>query len=231
MTDVRAIHVSGYEREPGDFYPTPFWVTECLLRHVELRGPIWEPCCGDGAIAKVLTAAGHEVVASDIADYGFGRPGVDILEEKRMPEGCRALVTNPPYGDGGSSGRAEKAASQMLTFTAHVLRLAEQARGQLALLVRFQWIAGKRVATLLSSVPLDKVIVLTRRIQWFDHGERTKAGQHHHAWIVVDFERPAGRRPELVFADGPKKQQGGKPRPIGDDTLPLFGTLPSQRQA
>ena len=77
----------------------------------------------------------------------------------------------------------------------------------------------------------DKVIVLTRRIQWFDHGETTKSGQHHHAWIFVDFERPAGRQPELIFADGPAKQQGRKPRAAEQDTLPLFGVLPSDRPA
>ena len=38
----------------------------------------------------------------------------------------------------------------MLAFTEHTIRLARQAQGQLALLVRFQWIAGRRVASLLT---------------------------------------------------------------------------------
>jgi len=28
----------------------PDWVTEALLRHVQFRGRVWEPCCGTGAI-------------------------------------------------------------------------------------------------------------------------------------------------------------------------------------
>src|SRR3954468_20684491 len=79
----RAIHVSGYQREGRDFYATPSWVTEALLQHVSLWGPVWEPCCGDGAMATVLAAHGHEVVSSDIADCGFGTPGIDFLTSER----------------------------------------------------------------------------------------------------------------------------------------------------
>lgn len=221
MADGRAIHESGFEREDGDFYPTPAWVMECLLNSVALRGPIWEPCCGDGAMAKVLSAAGHEVVATDLVDRGFGRGGVDLLQASEMPEGCRALVTNPPYGDGSSQGRASKSASQMLAFTEHTIRLARQAHGQLALLVRFQWIAGKRVASLLTEGSLTSVVVLTRRIQWFDHGKATKTGQHHHAWIFFDFALPPARRPELIFADGPRRKRALR-APLEQVPLPLY---------
>src|SRR5437763_109780 len=71
----RRIHVSGYQREGRDFCATPSWVTEALLQHVSLWGPVWEPCCDDGAMATVLAAHGHEVVSSDIADCGLGTPG------------------------------------------------------------------------------------------------------------------------------------------------------------
>lgn len=222
MAKVRAIHESGFERQEGDFYPTPAWVTECLLRSVTLRGPIWEPCCGDGALAKVLSAAGHEVVATDLADRGFGRGGVDLLQTSEMPDGCRALVTNPPYGDGGTRSRTGKTSPLMLAFTEHTIRLARQAQGQLALLVRFQWIAGRRVASLLTEGSLQSVIVLTRRIQWFDHGRETKSGQHHHAWIFFDFALPPARRPELIFAHGPDRQRNLRP-PLEQATLPLYG--------
>ena len=124
-----------------------------------------------------------------------------------MPDGCRALVTNPPYGDGGARSRTGKASSLMLAFTEHAIRLARQAQGQLALLVRFQWIAGRRVASLLTEASMQSVIVLTRRIQWFDHGSATKTAQHHHAWIFFDFALPPARRPELIFAHRPGGQR------------------------
>jgi hypothetical protein len=199
MQQIRPIHISGYSRQAHDFYSTPDWVTDCLLRHVALRGPVWEPCCGDGAIAQVLERAGHRVVATDLAEYGFGAGGIDFFRCRELPQGCRALVTNPPYGDGGF-GRTGSVSLAMLGFVRHALNLTEKANGQLALLVRFQWIAGKRAATLLSSGPLDKVVTLTKRIRWFDRGALTNSGQHHHCWVVFDFARDSAAPPALLFA-------------------------------
>src|ERR1700712_1063086 len=57
----RAIHISGYDREGKDFDATPPWVTEALLQHVRFRAPVWEPCCGDGAMSSVLSVHGYDV--------------------------------------------------------------------------------------------------------------------------------------------------------------------------
>ena len=58
-----------YEREARDFYPTPPRATECLLETVPLRGFVWEPCAGQGAMAKVIADAGYAVLASDLVPY------------------------------------------------------------------------------------------------------------------------------------------------------------------
>lgn len=198
--DFRPIHISNFERQENDFYPTPDWVTQVLLDNVALRGPVWEPCCGDGAIARVIERGGLPVVATDLNDRGFGRGGVDFLHAQAVPAGCQAIVTNPPYGDGGAERGAPRAASELLAFVRHAIALTERADGQLALLVRFTWIAGKRASTLMSSGPLDKVVVLTQRIRWFDMGPATKQGQHHHCWIFFDALRDRTKPPEIVFA-------------------------------
>lgn len=197
----RPIHISGFDREAHDFYPTPDWVTEALLKHVTLREAIWEPCCGDGAMARVLERAGHKVVATDLVDRGFGRGGVDLFACQAFPAGCRSLVTNPPYGDGGETTRIGRSSVELQRFVRHALSLTERANGQLALLVRFQWMAGKRAAALISSGPLSRVVVLTKRIRWFDMGERTNAGQHHHAWLFWDCSHGRLLPPSLVFSD------------------------------
>ena len=196
----RAIHVSGYDREGRDFYATPSWVTEALLRHVRFRGPVWEPCCGDGAMSNVLVAHRYDVVSTDIAERGFGGAGIDFLACRDLPGGCRSIVTNPPYGDTGSHTGQEKSPAAMLNFMRHALALTASVQGQLALLVRLQWIAGRRAADLLSSGPFAATVILTRRIQWFDMGERTNAAQHHHAWVVFDHAHPAGSPPALLYA-------------------------------
>jgi hypothetical protein len=199
--EFRPIHISGYDRRPHDFYPTPDWVTTALLKHVTLRGPVWEPCCGDGAMARVLERARHKVVASDLIDRGFGRGGVDFFACTSFPAGCRSMVTNPPYGDGGEMARASNASLALQKFIRHALDLTMRADGQLALLVRFQWMAGKKASRLISSGPLSRVVVLTKRITWFDNGPATNQGQHHHAWLFWDCSHGRLLPPSLVFAD------------------------------
>jgi hypothetical protein len=88
----------------------------------------------------------------------------------------------------------------MRGFLSHALMLTASVQGQLALLVRLQWIAGARVAEVMSAAPFAAVIVLTRRIRWFDMGERTNHGQHHHAWVVFDHSHPPGQPPALLYA-------------------------------
>lgn len=85
-------------RVPHEFYPTPPEAVRALLSVETFDNPIWEPACGDGAVAKVLMAAGHTVVSTDLYGYGFGLSGVDFLAEAE-PRAIH-IVTNPPYGHG-----------------------------------------------------------------------------------------------------------------------------------
>ena len=195
----RAIHLSGYGRKGCDFYATPTWVTEALLQHVHFRAPIWEPCCGDGTMSKALSARGYHVTSTDLIQRGFGKAGVDFLECGEVPAGCGAIVTNPPYGDTGTQQGQARSSNAMLGFLRHALGLTASVQGQLALLVRLNWIAGQRVAGIMSAAPFAAVIVLTSRIRWFDMGEQTNSAQHHHAWVVFDHAHPAGAPPALLY--------------------------------
>lgn len=80
-----------------DLYETPEVATRSLLAVQDLPRVLWEPACGRGAIGRVLQAAGHHVIATDLVDYGYGRGGRDFLFERRAPEGAGAIVTNPPF--------------------------------------------------------------------------------------------------------------------------------------
>lgn len=95
--------MQGGNGEPQDFffYPTP---PEPVLALLEAEGGVlwshsngrvWEPCCGDGAIARVLAAHNYHVIGSDIQPRGFGRV-LDFLQATDAD--ARAIVTNPPYG-------------------------------------------------------------------------------------------------------------------------------------
>ena len=45
---------------PRDFYPTPPWVSRSLALLIGLRAGdvVWEPACGDGAMARVARGRG-----------------------------------------------------------------------------------------------------------------------------------------------------------------------------
>lgn len=96
------------ERGP-DLYPTPPAVTRALLGVERLPRVLWEPAAGMGHMAAVLVEAGHEVIASDLHDYGrlvpgspriltgvdFLSAGVEAVRRARWEPEC--IVTNPPF--------------------------------------------------------------------------------------------------------------------------------------
>lgn len=81
--------------EGPDFYPTPDWGTTALLSWVTFDGSILEPCCGDGAMAEVIKAAGYKVKASDIIDRGYGE-----VRDFLTIEGKPRRLTGRQHGSG-----------------------------------------------------------------------------------------------------------------------------------
>lgn len=90
-----------HARNHADFYATPPEATWALLPHLPNRGSVLEPCCGDGAIAKVVQASGRftKVFASDLHDRGYAPGGVDFrsYDPEVLADYGIAVVTNPPF--------------------------------------------------------------------------------------------------------------------------------------
>lgn len=82
-----------------DCYETPEQATHTLMRVERLPRVLWEPSCGPGAIVRLLRAAGHKVIATDLVDYGLddSEAGVDFLMESRAPAGVKTIIGNPPF--------------------------------------------------------------------------------------------------------------------------------------
>jgi predicted nucleic acid-binding Zn ribbon protein len=177
----------GYERQEQNFYPTPAWVTEALLRTVRLPKGIWEPCCGNGAMARVLEAHGHHVVGTDLVDRGYGEGGRDVLMESRLPDGVTAIVTNPPYGR-----------TLLPRFVDHALELTRPVGGMVALLVNVQWQTSAENSKRLRMPAFDASVILTDRIR-FIPDTKERPGENH-CWLVWDWSRTPGRA-GLMFAD------------------------------
>ena len=132
-----------------DLYETPPIAVEELLAVENLPHWIWEPCAGRGAIANVLRDRGHAVVCSDLVrydDFPLHFVGNFMLQTK-VPVGCDAIVTNPPY--------------QIATeFTRHALDVAPR----VYLLLRLAFLESIRCTEILERRGLARVYVLGRRL-------------------------------------------------------------------
>ena len=84
------------DREAEDFYPTPPYAVEELLKREVFSGNIWECACGEGHLSKIFTDAGYNVKSTDLMDRGFGENGIDFLSIDNL-QWNGDVITNPPY--------------------------------------------------------------------------------------------------------------------------------------
>jgi hypothetical protein len=141
----------------NDLYETPECATLALLGVEKLPKRIWECACGHGAIVTILRAYGHDVVASDLVDYGdptcfYGR---DFLLEHKLPNGCECILTNPPFS------RAED-------FVEHALELCPR----VIMLLRLAFLESERRSRILDTGTLARVHVFRKRLPMM----------HRHGW-------------------------------------------------
>jgi hypothetical protein len=148
---------SPLKQRKDDLYSTPPGATRALLEAEQLPRLIWEPAAGLGAIVDVLRAAGHEVIASDLINYGV--PGQvarrDFLLERQAPAGCEAVCTNPPF-------------KLCTEFVEHALDLVPR----VYMFLRLAFLESRRRSAILDGGHLARVHVFANRVQ----------GMHRHDW-------------------------------------------------
>ena len=83
------------DREKDDFYPTPPYVVEELLKRETFEGNIWECACGEGDISKVFIIKGYDVISTDLVYRGYGEQ-LNFLQNDLVADN---IITNPPYKD------------------------------------------------------------------------------------------------------------------------------------
>lgn len=161
-------------RAAYEFYPTPPEATLALLSAETFDGPIWEPACGEGHIAKVLTGAGYEVTSTDLVDYGFGEPKRDFLAE-RTPL-AKHIITNPPYGRGLADA-----------FAKHALALTRETGGTVAMLMNLSGLCHPMRHDFYVGQPPAVVYCLDECICW-PYGDPARAttsiAKQRYCWIV-----------------------------------------------
>lgn len=198
-------------READDFYRTPEASTRALLRAETLPRRVWEPACGDGAISRVLEAAGHDVLSTDLVDRGYGEAGRDFLMEHGATD--RAVVTNPPF----------KLAD------AFALRALDLGAPMVCLFMRLAWLEGQaRAEALWRPHPPARVWVFSAR-QTLWRGDRARpedanTGAMAFAWFV--WERGHTGAPALGWL-APEADAVPRARKTAATAPDLFGGVPS----
>lgn len=152
-------------RHPDDFYETPAWCTRVVLAHLQ-RGNVLDPCCGAGAIGKVIADEwrGVQVFGTEInegraiqAREGITtRPGSvehvfdavyqnDYLALEDSSPKTPLIITNPPF-------------KLALEFAQKAIKEADT----VAFLLRLNWLASEARRAFHVANPAD-LVVLPRR--------------------------------------------------------------------
>lgn len=158
-----------------DLYETPTCAVTSLLKHVEIPARVWEPACGPGQIVRELRRHGRQVYGTDLVDYvsqDQDEHGRDFLFEHAAPDGCKCIVTNPPF----------KLAAE---FVAHSRRLVPRT----IMLLRLAFLESDRRRAILDGGDLAAVYVYRKRLpmmhraEW--EGRKANSGMAF-AWFVWD---------------------------------------------
>lgn len=155
--------VAGYDgskRRDDDFYPTPPDATVALVRRYAeyIPSTVWEPSCGDGAMARVMRRLmpDRRILATDLVHRGYGMGGLNFLRVPALPDRA-AIITNPPFNLADN-------------FITHAHELGSPF---VALLLKMQfWNARKRVALWHKHTP-KAVHPITWRVDWTGQGAAT----------------------------------------------------------
>lgn len=156
-----------------DYYQTPIVATEALLSVVDFRGWILEPCCGAGAISRVLEKHNYTVKSSDIRndDSVYGRKGVNMFNISKKVSN---VVSNPPYC----------IAQEVIE---HSLTLAKR---KVAMLLKLTFLESEKRKSFFEKFPFSKVLVFRKRITMFPEGtdKPKNSGTITFAWFIWDTQ-------------------------------------------
>ena len=156
---------SAFERIPHDLYDTPAKAVGPLLRRLKSKIRFIEPCYGNGALARILMDAGHQLMERHDLP-------IDARVHPYSPARGVIFITNPPYW-----GRPAD-------LHPLIENLSDQAPTWL--LMPSDWLFNR------SSCPLIRRlrrIVAVGRVKWIPGSAHTS--QDNAAWLL--FDRPAAQ--------------------------------------
>ena len=155
------------EREKDDFYPTPRYAVEELLKRETFNGSVWECACGEGDISEVFIKKGYVVRSSDLIDRGYGIKENFFMSEYKSDN----IVTNPPY-------------KYALEF---VIEAKRKSRRKIAMFLKTVFLESDKRKLMFqdTNYPLKKVYQFSKRVSLYKNGEKMKnSGMIAYAWYV-----------------------------------------------
>lgn len=157
------------KRKKSDLYETPYSLTRLLVAREEFGSSVLEPCCGHGAITKVL----HELGYQNVTSYDLAADGIDFLDEDRVFD---SVVTNPPYS---------------LSYE-FISKCKSVSRNRFALLLPLTYLQGNRRLKEIwsdASFPLQRIYVFSRYPllgEALREDGKVNTGMQAYAWYIWD---------------------------------------------
>lgn len=158
---------SNGEREKDDFYPTPSYAVDELLKREVFNGNIWECACGEGDISEVFVEKGFEVISSDLIDRNYGIVE-NFFESDYVADN---IVTNPPY-------------KYALEF---VNEAKKKSNKKIAMFLKTVFLESEKRRTMFEDkdFPLKTVYQFSKRVTLYKNGVKMKnSGMIAYAWYV-----------------------------------------------
>lgn len=179
----------GAERHPDDFYATPAWCIEALLRGCDLPGGLWlEPTAGDGAIVGEVLRHRADVrwhlVESRAEELSCGGGLLSRMLRADFPVECvdaveiRDFLTMPAPAQRFDVALGNPPFSLALEVIQHALTMAST----VCMLLRINFLASQRRAAWMRA-HTPSVYVLPKRPSFKSDG-RTDATEY--AWFLWD---------------------------------------------
>lgn len=163
------------DRHPEEYYATDPKAIELLLDLEDFTNrPVWEPCCGQGHLSKVMDARGFTTVSTDLFDRGFGKTGVDFLKTTKKNLNYH-IITNPPY----------KLAQAFIEHSLEIL--SEGCKVAMFLPLRYLETKGRR--KLFDKYPPKTVYVSSSRINCAKNGDfaNETGNAVSYAWFIWEI--------------------------------------------
>lgn len=165
-----ATNHSQTERQQNDYYATEPKAINLLLELEKFNPNIWECCCGEGHLSKVMTEKGYNVISSDLIDRGFGNGNINFLECNKKWKGD--IITNPPYAFANQ-------------FILKGLELLEEGN-RLALFMPIRYLEGKARKKIYEENPPEIIYISSGKLICAINGDfaKVKGSAMSYAWFI-----------------------------------------------